>query len=665
MQKDHHNIAMGKRSKSRHRHQKGKLDSDSLLTKNFSKECDVKENDENGGSDRCPAAKRQRLLADQDEASPAGASNKQSPKQSELHVSLVGDEADISSMTIPPPINTGQLGEDSNTSNEIIKELGKVWTYLRRQKNKKQNQQRDGMDKSVKFDEWAPTPIQQHAWSILLNDIPFVGIASTGSGKTFAYAIPILLLSVSAVSPCQDSCSSSILILAPTRELVHQVAKACNKIIKAMKKKKCNLTKQIRTVAIHGGVDRESQIQQLKRNKDGSLDDEELVVIGTPGRLLDILKEETLAFRWIVLDEADQLTKEGDLGPQVDQILNIVRSKDEKDAENHPCTLALVSATYPQKCHSRFGEWVGSKHILVKIDNFRERSQAKGSIGGTSKAPKLEETEATGSHDENSKTRDEEAVADDRPAASYSRIPSHLTQVIHVCAEHKKPKKLVNTLKTVKKELKQQYEEASNSNRAQTYLGIIFFNKIDKLKYVFKLLQKDNVKCVELHSQLPRHVRERNLERFSCGANPLMLSTDLAARGIHIPQVRFVIQYDFPGNLDQYVHRCGRAGRSGQPAKVYSFFTRNFQPMAADLIQLLEANEQWVDPNLRLLVNDSGSKKSGKPTTKKQITEKERKQHQAEHQQQHGNRPHNQRRKLGCCGLLVSAGGCTDPDAHT
>jgi superfamily II DNA/RNA helicase len=118
-----------------------------------------------------------------------------------------------------------------------------------------------------------------------------------------------------------------------------------------------------------------------------------------------------------------------------------------------------------------------------------------------------------------------------------------------------------------------------------------------------------------------------NLDQFSCGQKPLLLATDLAARGIDIPSVQFVIQYDFPGNLQQYVHRCGRAGRSpsisdqNPKPTIYSFFTRNLQAMAPDLVQLLEANHAWVDPNLRALARcDGGDKPSMK---KKKVKSKD------------------------------------------
>jgi len=120
------------------------------------------------------------------------------------------------------------------------------------------------------------------------------------------------------------------------------------------------------------------------------------------------------------------------------------------------------------------------------------------------------------------------------------------------------------------------------------------------------------------------------LAQFACGQKPLLLATDVAARGIDIPHVQFVIQYDFPGNLQQYIHRCGRAGRSrgqekdsgsttGSSAKptVYSFFTRNLKPLAMDLIHLLEAHKAWVDPNLRALATEEDNPKSRKKHAKK------------------------------------------------
>jgi len=102
------------------------------------------------------------------------------------------------------------------------------------------------------------------------------------------------------------------------------------------------------------------------------------------------------------------------------------------------------------------------------------------------------------------------------------------------------------------------------------------------------------------------------------------LATDVAARGIHVKNVEYVINYDFPGSLEQYVHRCGRAGRSKvsgrteddkteKPpnATVYSFFHRELAPMASDVIDLLRSCNAWVDPNLMALVPGSTNQGEG------------------------------------------------------
>jgi superfamily II DNA/RNA helicase len=482
-----------------------------------------------------------------------------------LHVSFQGSGKSI----IPGPLEL-----EAETKSQSEENLCKVWRYI-------------GNSSANK--EWNPAPVQCQAWAILLKRLPLVGISPTGSGKTLAYAIPTLVSGATT--------TTSILILAPTRELVHQISKVCSKVSNGLRKT-CSDLAPTRIISIHGGVNREAQQKDLER-----VEGEVQVVVSTPGRLLDLLDaNETIlecmkSPSWIVLDEADQLAKEGDLGPQVDRILELLRTDNT--------TLALVSATYPEKVHSKFREWVGPEHVLVKVDSLdKEQNKVK-------------------TEDSSGNAQQLGAEGEEKGSDSFGRIPPHLTQVLHVCAEHKKARKLVNTLQTIRKE-----EQGRNH-----LLGIVFFGRIEKLKYVSKLLLKEDVKCVELHSQLPNHVREMNLHLFSTGKVPLILATDLAARGIHVTQVRFVIQYDFPGNLNQYIHRCGRAGRSGNPSKVYSFFTRNLQPMAPDLVKLLEANRAWVDPNLRALVlggdgdqpaNEGKRKRSRRKAVKAEVVRAER-----------------------------------------
>eukprot|EP00980_Cylindrotheca_fusiformis_P018752 scaffold6247_cov104-Cylindrotheca_fusiformis.AAC.2 len=425
--------------------------------------------------------------------------------------------------SIPPPLNI--------ESAELVKsDIQTQWRYLAHDK------------------EWKPTPIQEQLWSILLKkEKNVIAIAPTGSGKTMAYGIPTL------------SSQKSVMVLVPTRELCQQVCGVYMKLVKGLGQSPL-LANRCKVVSIYGGVDRNAQKRELSNLRNDNV----LILVATPGRLLDILQDdstslspETLNLGWIVLDEADQLSKDGDLGPQVDQILERVQG---------PSTsLVLVSATFPETAKDKFEAWVQKDYVLVQV-NSRETSKA-----------------------------------------TYGQIPSNLKQVLHVCSDHKKPKKLMTTIRKIRKE-----HVGRNAP-----LGIVFFARIERLKYVGKLLEKDGIASISLHSQLSTEQRAQNLETFKCGKQPLLLATDVAARGIDIAAVQFVIQYDFPSNLHQYIHRCGRAGRSGSSGTIYSFFTRNLKPLVTDLIGLLESTNAWVDPNLRELVaSPSPAKMSSNNETK-------------------------------------------------
>lgn len=91
---------------------------------------------------------------------------------------------------------------------------------------------------------------------------------------------------------------------------------------------------------------------------------------------------------------------------------------------------------------------------------------------------------------------------------------------------------------------------------------------------------------------------------FSQGKVNVLLSTDVAARGIHIKRLKYVVNYDFPSNIEQYCHRIGRCGRQGEEGFAYSLMTRNFAAMSSDLIELLQSCRQHVEPNLVKLAED-------------------------------------------------------------
>jgi superfamily II DNA/RNA helicase len=290
---------------------------------------------------------------------------------------------------------------------------------------------------------------------------------------------------------------------------------------------------------------------------------------------------------------------------------------------------------------------IGSTDSVAKIKTVPVAATAVAAYGGK----QHQQPESTSNNHDNNKSW------------SSCQIPSHLAQIVHVCANHKKPRKLITTIqKEIDIHRKAIITLNADHDNDQSCLGIIFFAKIKTLKYMSQLLRQEQKQLKglggvwELHSQLGQGIREASLDAFQNSASTkgwrrsaeqspskrqrrngngassssssagrrrgsdggggggeyggcsLLLATDLAARGLDIANIRFVIQYDFPGNLETYVHRCGRAGRDAQAARIYSFFTRNLGPaMAASVVQLLRqggvrgGKAQWVDPNLQEL----------------------------------------------------------------
>ena len=126
-----------------------------------------------------------------------------------------------------------------------------------------------------------------------------------------------------------------------------------------------------------------------------------------------------------------------------------------------------------------------------------------------------------------------------------STIPAHIVQTLHVCATHKKPKKLCHTIKKIRT------DEQEGGNKRRKGLIIVFFARIKTLQYIHQLLLKEGIQCVPFHSQMMQKQREMQLNFFRSGKTPILLATDIAARGLHCNNVEYIINYDFPGSLDQ------------------------------------------------------------------------------------------------------------------
>ena len=427
-------------------------------------------------------------------------------------------------------------------------------------------------------------------------------------------------------------------------------------------------------VPLHGGVPRQGQLDRLESLdlKNGAC-----LVVATMGRLLDLLQGPKEAegggeekdnkknecsvspqlsqlchsLHTVVLDEADQLASNRDLCAQLSTLFatHMVVTDDSRLAPQ----MVLCSATWPDKVTPLWRSWLqrfssssttrlNRPCAVLQVNSMASSLPQTMTTSTTVASPtpnnnnmehSVHESHANtnkdGCHEEAMPTEPEHDMEtqfakdkndDDndnntakRPKHQWSDIPSNITQKLHVCAEHKKPRKLLTTLAQLG--VYGKHAHPTKPKERSISLGLVFFATIKALQQASKLLRKEGIACLELHSKLSQSTRERNIQTFSCGKIPLLLATDVAARGLHVQGIRYVIQYDFPGNLEQYVHRCGRAGRrrSGGPqqqqqqqqqqqsATVYSFFTRNLAPLAHDMVTLLTASHQWVDPNLLAL----------------------------------------------------------------
>lgn len=323
-----------------------------------------------------------------------------------------------------------------------------------------------------------PTPIQAEAvpWGLKGKDI--IGLAQTGSGKTAAFAIPILQ-SLWEIQTPYFAC-----VLSPTRELAYQIKDTFDALGAGM---------GCKTVCIVGGVGMMDQARDLMKKPH--------IVVATPGRLLDHL-EHTKGFslkmlKYLVLDEADRLL-ELEFGPALDKILDIIPTKRRTYLFLATMTskvekLQRASLVDPIKCA------VNDKYTTV-----------------------------------------------DSLLQLMIFIPSGLkdTHLIHVLNEH--------TGKTI----------------------IIFTRTVahcQRTAYLGKIL---GFPIVPLHGQLSQAKRLGALNKFKSGSKKILVATDVAARGLDIPLVDLVINYDMPTDSKTYIHRVGRTARAGKSGRAISLVTQ-------------------------------------------------------------------------------------------
>mmetsp|Transcript_11339 Transcript_11339/g.22125 ORF Transcript_11339/g.22125 Transcript_11339/m.22125 type:complete len:540 (-) Transcript_11339:1118-2737(-) len=423
-----------------------------------------------------------------------------------------------------------------------------------------------------------PTAIQSVTWPAVLEGHDVLGIAPTGSGKSIAYLLPGLAHVLDKQTRAKKSKerrstrhnSPSVFTLLPTRELAKQVESTARRFCKPY---------MISCMAAYGGKDRKEQVDTLQSTNIE-------LVFATPGRALDLVRANDLSLEcttMLVLDECDRMLDMG-FEPQIREFVAALR-----EYQNSPQSI-LLSATFPPKL-----QLVLEDLKLLKKQPLRFRIGANGKFMPVENAEDQEDAGIAGAAGDGSATEQEKAAAS---ALAAHGISSSITQIVQVVAEHKKPMKLNKFLDKVEAEDKEQNRLRNPSS------VLIFCTKIKTVKFVETLIRKHpKRKCVALHGNLTQVERERSLRDFKAGKARILVATDVAGRGIDIKGLPFVVNYDFPGSLEVYVHRVGRTGRQDRPGVAYSFFTRNLAPLAPSLIALLQQCNQKVDQYLQRLVD--------------------------------------------------------------
>jgi len=175
---------------------------------------------------------------------------------------------------------------------------------------------------------------------------------------------------------------------------------------------------------------------------------------------------------------------------------------------------------------------------------------------------------------------------------SLSLSANHnILQIIDVCQEHEKEQKLMTLLQEI---------AAEQENKT-----IIFAETKRKVDSITRAMRRDGWPAMCIHGDKAQPERDWVLNEFRSGKAPILVATDVAARGLDVDDVKFVINFDYPNCSEDYVHRIGRTGRSQRTGTAYTFFTPNNSKQAQDLVNVLTEANQVVNPKLYELASSS------------------------------------------------------------
>lgn len=372
-----------------------------------------------------------------------------------------------------------------------------------------------------------PTPIQRKTIPLVLDGQDVVGMARTGSGKTAAFVLPM----IEKLKSHSAKVGARALILSPSRELALQTLKVVKEFGRGT---------DLKCVLLVGGDSLEEQFSFMSSNPD--------ILIATPGRFLHLKVEMGLdlsSIRYVVFDEADRLFEMG-FAVQLAEILHALPSSRQ--------TL-LFSATLP-KSLVEFARAGLQEPSLVRLD-------AESKI-----SPDLENAFFT------MKSAEKEGALL-HVLSDVIKIPTGETEVA-VRAKEK-------VTKTGEKRKRSENDGVKSYESPTSHSTIIFVATKHHVEYLATLLRKSGFAVSHAYGSLDQTARKMQVQDFRTGMTNILVVTDVAARGIDIPVLANVINYDFPAQPKIYVHRVGRTARAGQRGWSYSLVRESDAPYLLDL----------------------------------------------------------------------------------
>lgn len=357
-----------------------------------------------------------------------------------------------------------------------------------------------------------PTPIQSQAIPIVLNGTDLMGCAQTGTGKTAAFALPILQLLYANKSQGRNRKIRS-LIVTPTRELAIQIGESFQAY-----GRHTGLTSTV----IFGGVSQHAQTNALKNGVD--------ILVATPGRLLDLINQGFISLHDIeifVLDEADRML---DMG-----FIHDVRK---------------IIAVLPKRRQSLFFSATMAPEIVKLAGTILHHPS------------KVEVT----------------------PSAS---TVDTINQKVFFVDKVNKNALLLDVLQD-----------------ANIKTALVFTRTKHGADKVVKILMKHHIKAEAIHGNKAQNARQRALTNFKSQATRVLVATDIAARGIDVDDLEFVINFEMPNIPETYVHRIGRTGRAGANGTAYSFCDAEEKAYLRDIEKLIAKKIPVVENHPFPLVNN-------------------------------------------------------------